>query len=458
MDILPDGRITFDPSLAGQTITLTSEINLDKNLTMDGSGLNPGVEISGNLTSRIFYISFNSAVTLQSLTFKDGRNNSGGGAIYNDGNLTVIDSTFSNNSTTANGGAIHNNQGQTVNVSKSTFVNNSAQNGGTVYIDQSPFSNGVSSTIVNNTFVGNQANTANGSGGGVYSAIDSGIDTEIFLSWRITHFQRMVRTRVVISITWEVCLFNNNIFANNTSGGDCYSIGSISPIMVYGLNNLIEDGVPCSQGTFISGDPLLGPLADNGGRTMTMALLANSPAIDAGTTCVFEDQRGVFRPQESYCDIGAFEYVFPPTPTPTNTPTLTPTPSSTPISNCNAVYHSTLASTGELSMDITNQTGYPLLVENVTVTWNNDHGHLVGSDKTLRLQAASLNGIFFWNGDVVAPTFTITPADLFIPSGTSTIHFTFHQSYDVPDGSERVLITLATNGCQANPINSDSRL
>src|SRR5215216_3619863 len=51
--------IFFASSLAGQIIPLTSQINLDKNLTMDGSGLNPGVAISGNLTSRIFYISSN---------------------------------------------------------------------------------------------------------------------------------------------------------------------------------------------------------------------------------------------------------------------------------------------------------------------------------------------------------------------------------------------------------------
>jgi hypothetical protein len=57
-------------------------------------------------------------------------------------------------------------------------------------------------------------------------------------------------------------------------------------------------------------DPLLGPLADNGGPTMTHALLANSPAIDAGSPdCPppGRDQRGVIRPQRDGCDIGAYE-------------------------------------------------------------------------------------------------------------------------------------------------------
>jgi hypothetical protein len=56
-------------------------------------------------------------------------------------------------------------------------------------------------------------------------------------------------------------------------------------------------------------DPMLGPLADNGGLTPTMALLPGSPAIDAGddAICPPTDQRDVARPQGRACDIGAFE-------------------------------------------------------------------------------------------------------------------------------------------------------
>jgi hypothetical protein len=66
-------------------------------------------------------------------------------------------------------------------------------------------------------------------------------------------------------------------------------------------------------------DPLLGPLAANGGPTLTQALLPGSPAIDAvpssGAGCPPTDQRGVIRPQGPACDIGAFE-VFVPAPIP----------------------------------------------------------------------------------------------------------------------------------------------
>jgi hypothetical protein len=56
-------------------------------------------------------------------------------------------------------------------------------------------------------------------------------------------------------------------------------------------------------------DPRLGPLAANGGLTLTMALLEGSPAIDGAdeTDCIAIDQRGLPRPAAVRCDIGAYE-------------------------------------------------------------------------------------------------------------------------------------------------------
>jgi hypothetical protein len=56
-------------------------------------------------------------------------------------------------------------------------------------------------------------------------------------------------------------------------------------------------------------DPRLASWTDNGGPTPTVALLPDSPAIDAGddAACASTDQRGVPRPQGLHCDIGAFE-------------------------------------------------------------------------------------------------------------------------------------------------------
>src|SRR5262249_31947456 len=58
-------------------------------------------------------------------------------------------------------------------------------------------------------------------------------------------------------------------------------------------------------------DPLLGPLANNGGSTDTEALLAGSPAIDPNLSnpmnCLATDQRGFLRPFGASCGVGAFE-------------------------------------------------------------------------------------------------------------------------------------------------------
>ena len=73
-------------------------------------------------------------------------------------------------------------------------------------------------------------------------------------------------------------------------------------------NTLIVSNIPAGGDTFT--DPKLGPLADNGGPTLTMALLPGSPAIDAGNTSLAPatDQRGFPRPAGLAADIGAFEY------------------------------------------------------------------------------------------------------------------------------------------------------
>jgi VCBS repeat-containing protein len=77
-------------------------------------------------------------------------------------------------------------------------------------------------------------------------------------------------------------------------------------------HNLIGNGNnsgPFLQTDILNVDPLLGPLANNGGPTQTRALLAGSPAIDAANTATSPatDQRGVARPQGPAADIGAYE-------------------------------------------------------------------------------------------------------------------------------------------------------
>jgi hypothetical protein len=91
--------------------------------------------------------------------------------------------------------------------------------------------------------------------------------------------------------------------ANGTDGGAWG--GTASSTLV---NTLIASNTPAGGDTYT--DPKLGPLVDNGGPTLTMALLPGSPAIDAGNTSLAprSDQRGFPRPAGLAADIGAFEY------------------------------------------------------------------------------------------------------------------------------------------------------
>ena len=90
-------------------------------------------------------------------------------------------------------------------------------------------------------------------------------------------------------------------------------MNSLGSILVSDPSGCVISGT--TAGNQLGTDPRLGPLADNGGPTLTHALLPGSPAIDAVTAgnCPAADQRGVSRPQDGTgdgvraCDIGAFE-------------------------------------------------------------------------------------------------------------------------------------------------------
>jgi hypothetical protein len=119
----------------------------------------------------------------------------------------------------------------------------------------------------------------------------------------------------------------NSIVASNTAGGN-------------GFGAIIDSGVNISSdatlnlsaaGSLNNTNPRLGPFQDNGGPTRTMALLANSPAIDAaeGGFCPESDQRGVPRPVGDFCDVGAYEF--------TGRPVITTQPVSQTATNGGAV-------------------------------------------------------------------------------------------------------------------------
>jgi len=151
-----------------------------------------------------------------------------------------------------------------------------------------------------------------------------------------------------------------------------------------------------------------------------------------------------------------FTYTPSNTPTKTTVPTITRTPTITPIpptaiTGCNsALTLGLLTKTGNtMSLTVTNSHVAPLQISVVNVQWNHDKGHTTGTtDKSLILQNVSI-GSTIWTGSVNLPSYPVTPTSpgIFPPGSTSTLSFTFHQSYDSWDNTESVTINLATPGC-----------
>jgi hypothetical protein len=97
----------------------------------------------------------------------------------------------------------------------------------------------------------------------------------------------------------------NTIVANSTSGSNCW--GTVFDLG-YNLSSDASAGFS-APGSLNNSDPILGPLGDYGGPTLTVPLLTGSPAIDGGNTATAPatDQRDRSRPYGAAADIGAFE-------------------------------------------------------------------------------------------------------------------------------------------------------
>jgi hypothetical protein len=340
-DVCPGGKINFHPSLAGQTILLSSTLLIDKDLTIDGSGLAARITLNGGHQHRILlslsparviinklgfsnaFATYGSAIhntgtlTIKNSFFSDNAA-SNGGAIYNEGSLNLTDSIIHGNSATNQGGGIFNFANATLMVTNSTFDENSAFDGGGIFTTGSQttitgssfYNNSVLSMggaififpgtvrITNSSFLGNSASQG---GGAIANSNGTLTVTNSTFSANTANIGGSIANGGMLN-------YSNTILANSISVSDCVSYGSIGT----NVNNLVEKNgtSPNGCGTpALTSDPMLGSLAENGGPTQTMALLAGSPAINAGNdiTCEAVDQRGVIRPQGSHCDIGAYE-------------------------------------------------------------------------------------------------------------------------------------------------------
>ncbi|AFY82887.1 DUF4347 domain-containing protein [Oscillatoria acuminata] len=153
--------ILFDPTLANQTITLTSgQLELNKNLTIDG-GNAPGITISGNNTSRVFRVQDDPNFVPSSVNLR---------------NLVIADGKATGIGELGAGGGIYTESRSTLTVENMTFRNNVAMGEGGGAIFAGFRSN---NTILNSTFDGNDATPTNSERGGGAIAIKSISNTSV---------------------------------------------------------------------------------------------------------------------------------------------------------------------------------------------------------------------------------------------------------------------------------------
>ncbi len=266
--------------------TFTGAITADRDLTLIGDG----AVLQG--ASRVLHVMSGQIVTLDGVTITGGSEVNGGG-VLNEGTLTITNSTLSNNTATGDGGAIYNAAGATLTLTNVTISGNSAANeGGGIFAWGTV-------TITHSTITKNRADsdgTDGGDGGGIY--VEDGSSP----------------------------LLHHTIVAGNINGngaeendvGVGIAVPTFNAASSYNLFGTGSGGlVGGVQGNQVSVDPLLDPLADNGGPTQTHKLLTGSPAIDAGNASVSgapaTDQRGAARIADgdsnstAVIDIGAFE-------------------------------------------------------------------------------------------------------------------------------------------------------
>ena len=305
--------------------SVKGDLDISDDLVIIGAGASSTIiSASGliGLRERVIHILSGATVEISGVTVQGGNDPGFGGGIYNDGGtVTITNSTISDNSAGDWGGGILS-RDSTLTITNSTIRDNSANNFGggifsrnsTMTITYSTISGnsakdggGISSdgkvvTITNGTISGNSANK---DGGGIWNG-----STLTLINSTINGNSSNTSGGGIFSHPLGTVTITNTIVGSNPTGGDC--TGSITS----GSHNIDSDGTCVTDGVNndITADPLLDPLQNNGGPTLTHALLPGSPAIDAGHDAVCAappvngvDQRGVSRPQGEACDIGAYE-------------------------------------------------------------------------------------------------------------------------------------------------------
>jgi hypothetical protein len=305
--------IRFDPAL-DQPILLSSQLNLTRDVNLDASTLPSGLTLDGGGTTRVLHIDSGVVANLTGLTITRGQGGNGGGIENVGGTVNLLDVNLIANESPSYGGAIIN-LGGIVTATNTTFADNIAGFGG----------GGISNTggsaiftLINSTLTGNAAQAAGGGGGG--GGVRSSTGALNLIHTTVVGNESSLSSGGGIQNNGGTLSVENSIIAGNTAGTVAADIASNTTVLTAGQNLIgdhegVEFEFPVGPfaGTALNPVlPILGPLADNGGPTLTMLPLPGSPAIDAAITGVntpLADQRGTLRPEGAGDDIGSVEAV-----------------------------------------------------------------------------------------------------------------------------------------------------
>lgn len=198
--------------------------------------------------------------------------------------------------------------GSYLNVSGSTLSGNTASSGGAIAITFAP----PGSTIENSTLSGNVALSK---GGGVWAFFGgiSFINSTVVSNQATYGGGGLMPQHALYTVYDNPPTLESTVVAGNTSLYFHSDIQSELPgLTITGSHNLVDDSGITLPADTLTGDPMLLPLADNGGPTPTRAPAPGSPVVDAGnnSTSLAFDQRGSGFPRTvgSATDIGAVEY------------------------------------------------------------------------------------------------------------------------------------------------------
>ncbi len=354
-DAVSGDVIEFDSGVTGTIVLTSGQLTINKSLTINGPGADV-LAISGNNTSRVIQISSgNFTVTITGLTIRDGFVSASvaeGGGINNQstGTVTLNSCYILNNlvngtgssGLTARGGGINNRPGSNGrmilnnclvqgNITRATTSVVISTGGGILNVS---FGSQPSHLEVYNCLItGNSASTthagANCWGGGLAT---NGNNSTTIVNSTISGNSSLDNGGGIygggislnfVTITGNTASASGGGFAGGAITASKNSIlagnsASSGPDISGTLNSQGYNLIGSTSGTTITGDltgnivdtsAVLDTLADNGGPTLTHALLPGSPALNAGSCdpAVTTDQRGFARPQDGQCDIGAFE-------------------------------------------------------------------------------------------------------------------------------------------------------